>query len=138
MPCRRLITWEMSALRCWLPPSRTLLKKISNPTRICFLPHLSPRTVKSQTAACYYVIRACCHSRVFLTPQNLSTKSAQAVEKFNRPGAVVLPFWGHFGVKVTSLLPLLPYCRKKPVETCRFNELLLVAETGLEPATSGL
>ena len=43
-----------------------------------------------------------------------------------------------FGVKVTSLLPLLPYCRKKLVETCRFNELLLVAETGLEPATSGL
>ena len=26
----------------------------------------------------------------------------------------------------------------KLVETCRFNELLLVAETGLEPATSGL
>ena len=71
-------------------------------------------------------------------PQNLSTKSARAVENLNRPGAVVLPFWGHFGVKVTRLLPLLPYCRKKLVETCRFNELLLVAETGLEPATSGL
>ena len=42
------------------------------------------------------------------TPQNLSTKSARAVEKFSRPGAVILPFWGHFGVKVTSLLPLLP------------------------------
>ena len=42
------------------------------------------------------------------TPQNLSTKSARAVEKFNRPGAVSLSFWGHFGVKVTSLLPLLP------------------------------
>jgi len=52
--------------------------------------------------------------------------------------AVTLPFWGHFGVKVTSLLPLLPYCRKKLVETCRFNELLLAAGTGLEPATSGL
>ena len=37
--------------------------------------------------------------------------------------AVTLPFWGHFGVKVTSLLPLLPYCRKKLVETYRFNEL---------------
>ena len=42
------------------------------------------------------------------TPQNLSTKSARAVEKFNRPGAVSLSFWGHFGVKVTSLLPLFP------------------------------
>nr|DAM08246.1 MAG TPA: hypothetical protein [Caudoviricetes sp.] len=72
------------------------------------------------------------------TPQNLSTKSARTVEKFNRPGAVILPFWGHLGVKVTSFLPLLPQCRKKLVETYRFNELLLVAETGLEPATSGL
>ena len=42
------------------------------------------------------------------TPQNLSTKSARAVEKFSRPGAVIFPFWGHFGVKVSSLLPLLP------------------------------
>lgn len=39
--------------------------------------------------------------------------------------AVTLPFWGHFGVKVTSLLPLLPYCRKKLAETCRFNEPLI-------------
>ena len=30
-----------------------------------------------------------------------------------------------FGVKDTRSLPLLPYCRKKLVETCRFNELLL-------------
>ena len=42
------------------------------------------------------------------TQQNLSTKSARAVENFNSPGAVVLPFWGHFGVKVTRMLPLLP------------------------------
>ena len=35
-------------------------------------------------------------------------------------------------------LPLRCRRRKKLVETCRFNELLLVAETGLEPATSGL
>ncbi|WP_317318731.1 hypothetical protein, partial [Gemmiger formicilis] len=42
------------------------------------------------------------------TPQNLSTKSARTVEKFSRSGAVVLPFWGHFGVKVTRMLPLLP------------------------------
>ena len=27
-----------------------------------------------------------------------------------------------FGVKDTRSLPLLPYCRKKLVETCRFNE----------------
>ena len=39
------------------------------------------------------------------TPQDLSTKSARAVEKFNRPGAVVLPFWGHFGVILGSKLP---------------------------------
>ena len=37
-----------------------------------------------------------------------SAKSARAVEKFSRPGAVVLSFWGHFGVKVTGSLPLLP------------------------------
>ena len=42
------------------------------------------------------------------TPQNLSTKSARAVENLNRPGAVTLPCWGHFGGKVTRLLPLLP------------------------------
>ena len=95
-----------------------------------------------QTTACWYSSRQADRtdrSYFYLpTPQDLSTKSARTVEKFNRPGAVVFPFWGHFGVKVTSLLPLLPYCRKKLVETCRFNELLLVAETGLEPATSGL
>ena len=42
------------------------------------------------------------------TPQNVSTKSARAVEKFSHPGAVIFSFWGHFGVKVTRLLPLLP------------------------------
>ena len=30
-----------------------------------------------------------------------------------------------FEVKVTGTLPLLPYCRKKLAETCRFNELLI-------------
>ena len=95
-----------------------------------------------QTTTCWYSSRQADRtdrSYFYLpTPQNLSTKSARTVEKFSRPGAVVLLFWGHFGVKVTRSLPLLPYCRKKLVETCRFNELLLVAETGLEPATSGL
>ena len=65
-----------------------------------------------QTTACWYSSKRADYtdrSYFYLpTPQNLSTKSARAVEKFSRPGAVVLPFWGHFGVKVSSLLPLLP------------------------------
>lgn len=40
--------------------------------------------------------------------QILSTKSARMVENLNRPGAVIIPFWGHFGVKVSRLLPLFP------------------------------
>ena len=65
-----------------------------------------------QTTACWYSSKRADYadrSYFYLpTPQNLSTKSARTVENFNRPGAVVLPFWGHFGVKVTRLLPLLP------------------------------
>ena len=65
-----------------------------------------------QTTACWYSSRRADYtdrSYIYLpTPQNLSTKSARAVEKFSRPGAVIFPFWGHFGVKVSSLLPLLP------------------------------
>ena len=62
-----------------------------------------------QTTACWYSSKQVDRSYFYLpTPQNLSTKSARTVEIFNRPGAVVFPFWGHFGVKVTSLLPLLP------------------------------
>ena len=65
-----------------------------------------------QTTACWYSSRRADNTdRSYIdlpTPQNLSTKSARAVENFNRPGAVVLPFWGHFGVKVTRMLPLLP------------------------------
>ena len=65
-----------------------------------------------QTTACWYSSRQADRtdrSYFYLpTPQNLSTKSARTVENFNRPGAVVLPFWGHFGVKVTRMLPLLP------------------------------
>lgn len=34
--------------------------------------------------------------------QNLSTKSAPAVENFSSRGAVIFAFWGHFGVKVTE------------------------------------
>uniref|UniRef100_UPI003FEEDBC2 hypothetical protein n=1 Tax=Gemmiger formicilis TaxID=745368 RepID=UPI003FEEDBC2 len=62
--------------------------------------------------ACWYSSRQADYtdrSYIYLpTPQNLSTNSARAVENLNRPGAVILPFWGQFGVKVTSLLPLLP------------------------------
>ena len=65
-----------------------------------------------QTTACWYSLkRADDADRSYFylpTPQDLSTKSARAVENFSRPGAVVFPFWCHFGVKVTSLLPLLP------------------------------
>ena len=65
-----------------------------------------------QTTACWYSSKRADdadRSYIYLpTPQNLSTKSTRTVEKFNRPGAVVFSFWGHFGVKVTSLLPLFP------------------------------
>ena len=126
-------------LPCWRSSSKS--KKPCASTRTRPFP---PNKTKSscQTTACWYSSKRADYadrSYFYLpTPQNLSTKSARMVENLNRPGAVVFLFWGHFGVKVTSLLPLLPYCRKKLVETCRFNELLLVAETGLEPATSGL
>ena len=126
-------------LPCWRSSSKS--KKPCASTRTRPFP---PNKTKSscQTTACWYSSkRADSADRSYFslpTPQNLSTKSARMVENLNHPGAVTLPFWGHFGVKVTSLLPLLPYCRKKLVETCRFKELLLVAETGLEPATSGL
>ena len=36
------------------------------------------------------------------TPQDLSTKSAPAVENSSSRGAVIFAFWGHFGVKVTE------------------------------------
>ena len=65
-----------------------------------------------QPTACWYSSRQADRtdrSYIYLpTRQNLSTKSARTVEKFNRPGAVILPFWGHFGVKLTKKLPLLP------------------------------
>ena len=120
---------------------KCFLKKPCASTRTRpFLPNRNRSSY--QTTACWYSSRRADYtdrSYFYLpTPQNLSTKSVRAVEKFSRLGAVVLSFWGHFGVKVTGTLTLLPYCRKKLAETCRLNELLLVAETGLEPATSGL
>ena len=111
---------------CWKSSSKS--KKPCANTRTRPFPPNRNRS-SCQTTACWYSSRRADYthrSYIYLpTPQNLSTKSARAVEKFSRPGAVILPFWGHFGVKVTGLLPLLPYCRKKLVETCRFNELLL-------------
>ena len=124
---------------CWKSSSKSKKPCASTRTRP-FLPNRNRSSC--QTTACWYSSRRVDYtdrSYFYLpTPQNLSTKSTRTVENLNRPGAVVFPFWGHFGVKVTRSLPVLPYCRKKLVETYRFNELLLVAETGLEPATSGL
>ena len=67
------------------------------------------RTAEQRTGTCQGKPTAPTGSYFYLpTPQNLSTKNARTVELFNRPGAVVFSFWGHFGVKVTRSLPLLP------------------------------
>ncbi len=66
-----------------------------------------------QTTACWYSLKLADRtdrSYIYLpAPQDLSTKSARAVENLSCPGAVVLSFWGHFGVKVTRLLPLVSF-----------------------------
>ena len=111
---------------CWKSSSKSK-KPYANTRTHPFLPNRK-RSSYQTTAYWYSSKRADYADRSYFylpTPQNLSTKSARAVENLNRPGAVVLPFWGHFGVKVTSLLPLFPWCRKNLVETCRFNEILL-------------
>ena len=111
---------------CWKSSSKSKKPCASTRTRP-FLPNRNRSSC--QTTACWYSSRRVDYtdrSYFYLpTPQNLSTKSTRTVENLNRPGAVVFPFWGHFGVKVTRSLPVLPYCRKKLVETYRFNELLL-------------
>lgn len=101
----------------WTPPCSRSSSKSKKPcasTRTRpFLPNRNRSSY--QTTACWYSSkRADYADRSYIypqTPQNLSTKSARAVENLNRPGAVILPFWGHFGVEVTRLLPLLPLCR---------------------------
>ena len=98
----------------WTPPCSKSSSKSKKPcanirTRP-FLPN-SNRSSCQTTAYWYWSKRAdyADQSYIYLpTPQNLSTKSARTVEKFSRPDAVVFLFWGHFGVKVTRSLPLLP------------------------------
>ena len=101
----------------WTPPCSRSSSKSQKPcasTRTRpFLPNRNRSSY--QTTACWYSSRQADRtdrSYFYLpTPQNLSTKSARTVENLNRPGAVILPFWGHFGVEVTRSLPLLPLCR---------------------------
>ena len=96
-------------LLCWKSNSKSKKPCVSTRTRL-FLPNKTKSL--SRLAVCWYSSRRADHadrSYFYLpTPQNISTKSARTVEKFSRPGAVLFSFWGHFGVKVTRLLPLLP------------------------------
>ena len=98
----------------WTPPCSRSNSKSKKPCASTRTRPFPPNRNRSscQTTACWYSLKRADYadrSYFYLpTPQNLSTKSARTVEIFNRPGAVVLPFWGHFGVKVTRLLPLLP------------------------------
>ena len=98
----------------WTPPcwkSSGKSKKPCASTRTRPFPQNKNKLSYRRTACWYSSKRADRTGRSYFylpAPQNLSTKSARTVEKFSHPGAVILPFWGHFGVKVTSLLPLLP------------------------------
>ena len=65
-------------------------------------------------------------STFFLPRQN--SRANLVIRELTAAGILESPHYGTYRF----------YSRKKLVETCRFNELLLVAETGLEPATSGL
>ena len=91
---------------CWRSSSKS--KKPCANTRTRRFPQ-NKNKLSYRRTACWYSSRQADYadrSYIYLpTPQNLSTKSARAVEKFNRPGAVILPFWGHFGVKVTTFFP---------------------------------
>ena len=90
-------------LPCWRSSSKSKKPYASTRTRP-FLPNRNRSSC--QTTACWYSSKRADYadrSYFYLpTPQNLSTKSARTVEKFSRPGAVVLPFWGHFGVKLPA------------------------------------
>lgn len=94
---------------CWKSSSKS--KKPCANTRTRPFPPNKNKLSYRRTACWYSSKRADDADRSYIylpTPQDLSTKNARTVENLNRPGAVVLPFWGHFGVKVTRLLPLLP------------------------------
>ena len=95
----------------WMPPcwkSNNKSKKPCANTRTRPFPPNRNRS-SCQPTACWYSSRRADYtdrSYIYLpTPQNLSTKSARTVENLNRPGAVVLSFWGHFGVILGSKLP---------------------------------
>ena len=98
----------------WMPPCSKSSSKSKKPyanIRTHPFPPNKNKLSYRRTACWYSSKRADYADRSYFylpTPQDLSTKSARTVEKFNRPGAVTLPFWGHFGVKVTSWLPLFP------------------------------
>ena len=98
----------------WMLPCSRSSSKSKKPyasTRTRRFPQSKNKLSYRRTACWYSSRRADYADRSYInlpTPQNLSTKSARAVEKFSHPGAVVLPFWGHFGVKITRSLPLLP------------------------------
>ena len=98
----------------WTPPCSRSSSKSKKPcasTRTRPFPQ-NKNKLSYRRTACWYSSKQVDRSYIYLpTPQNLSTKSARTVENLNRPGAVILPFWGHFGVEVTRLLPLLPLCR---------------------------
>ena len=82
----------------WTPPCSRSSSKSKKPcanTRTCPFPQNKNKLSYRRTACWYSSRRADYAHRSYIylpTPQNLSTKSARAVEKFNRPGAVVLLF----------------------------------------------
>ena len=74
-------------LPCWKSSSKS--KKPCANTRTRPFPP-SKNKSSCQTTACWYSSKQVDRSYFYLpTPQNLSTKSARTVEKFNRPGAVI-------------------------------------------------
>ena len=90
----------------WTPPcskSNSKSKKLCANTRTRPFPQ-NKNKLSYRRTACWYLSRQTDRADRFYfylpTPQNLSTKSTRTVEKFSRPGAVVLSFWGHFGVKL--------------------------------------
>ena len=130
-PCSRLSQSHHPSSHAGRRPARS---QAANPKKTCASTRTRPspqnkNKLSYRRTAYWYSSRQADHTdRTYIylpAPQNLSTKSARTVENLSRPGAVVLSFWGHFGVIVTRSIPLFPYGEKKLVETCRFNELLL-------------